>query len=133
MVRTHERSPSPAASPDSLLKRLKTTHSSDPDAGTPPTAHFADGLLDAGSIQKLHKSYIENEPFKYCVLDKLFQDDLLKKVKDECLNQLSFTEKETDIYKVCCARISARYKYLYFTRKGSPDRRLSVPVLSIPD
>ena len=33
-------------------------------------------------------------------VDKLVRDDLLLGVKDECLSELSFTEKETDIYKV---------------------------------
>ena len=101
MVRTHERSPSPHGSADSLLKRLKTTHTtSDPDAGRDAPAQFADGVLDPGNIQKLHTTYAANEPFKYCVLDELFQDELLRNVKDECLKELSFTEKETDIYKV---------------------------------
>jgi len=57
-------------------------------------------LGDPGNTQKLHTIYTANEPFKYCVLDKLFQDALLRNVKDECLKELSFTEKETDIYKV---------------------------------
>jgi prolyl 3-hydroxylase /prolyl 3,4-dihydroxylase len=103
MVRTHERSPSPTSSADSLLKRLKTTHtpSHDSDRARNVIAQFADGVLsDPGNIQKLHTIYTANEPFKYCVLDKLFQDGLLRNVKDECLKELSFTEKETDIYKV---------------------------------
>jgi len=102
MVRTHERSPSPTASADSLLKRLKTTHTPSHDSDPrDAVAQFADGLLsDPGNIQKLHTTYMANEPFKYCVLDKLFQDGLLRNVKDECLKELSFTEKETDIYKV---------------------------------
>ena len=100
MVRSHERSPSPTGSSDSLLKRLKTTHSTNPDAGG-PLAQFADGVLDPDNSQELRTTYMANEPFKYCVLDKLFQDHLLENVKDECLKELSFTEKETDIYKVC--------------------------------
>ena len=106
MVRTHERSPSPTASADSLLKRLKTTHtpssSHEPDSTRDSAiAQFADGVLsDPGNIQKLHTTYMANEPFKFCVLDELFQDGLLRNVKDECLKELSFTEKETDIYKV---------------------------------
>ena len=104
MVRTHERSPSPSGSSDSLLKRLKTAHTtSDLDVGG-PVSQFADGVLDPDNIQKLHTTYAANEPFKYCVLDKLFQDDLLVHVKDECLKELSFTEKETDIYKVRTTR-----------------------------
>lgn len=99
MARTHDRSPSPSPT-DSLLKKLKTVHTTDPDFPT-PVAQFADGLFDAGNIQRLHTSYAESEPFKHATVENLFQDELLRKVKDECLNRLSFTEKETDIYKVC--------------------------------
>ncbi|KAI0796805.1 Oxoglutarate and iron-dependent oxygenase degradation C-term-domain-containing protein [Abortiporus biennis] len=103
MVCSHERSESPA--PDggepSLLKRLKMSHisSSDPNSSD-PTAHFAPDLLSPNSIHRLHSEYDSSEPFKHVVVDKLFQDDLLKGVKDEVLSELSFTEKETDIYKV---------------------------------
>ncbi|KAJ7756001.1 Oxoglutarate and iron-dependent oxygenase degradation C-term-domain-containing protein [Mycena metata] len=65
-----------------------------------PTQRFADGVLDHTSIAQLNAGYASSEPFKYAVVEKLFQDDLLQKVKDECMNELSFTEKETDIYKV---------------------------------
>lgn len=99
MAQTHERSPSPVPS-DSLPKRLKTSHSHAAAPVDPADAQFADGVLEAGNIQKLHKAYAASEPFKYCVLDKLFQNELLVNVKEECLQQLSFTEKETDIYKV---------------------------------
>ena len=60
MVRTHERSPSPTGSSDSLLKRLKTTHATDVDADS----QFEEGVLDADNVRELHASYIANEPFK---------------------------------------------------------------------
>ncbi|KIK98207.1 hypothetical protein PAXRUDRAFT_46888, partial [Paxillus rubicundulus Ve08.2h10] len=65
-------------------------------------SRFYPGLLetDVANLQNLNTTYATNEPFKYAVIDKLFQDDLLKNVKDECINHLSFSEKETDIYKV---------------------------------
>ncbi len=62
--------------------------------------HFANDLFDHNNIIRLNSSYVDSTPFKYAVVEKLFQDDLLKTVKDECLSELSFTEKETDIYKV---------------------------------
>ncbi|EGO02360.1 hypothetical protein SERLA73DRAFT_159290 [Serpula lacrymans var. lacrymans S7.3] len=96
MVRIHDRSPSPAE-PDSLLKRLKTTHDAPQND---PTAHFAPNLLSADTVQTLHQSYHASEPYKYVVIDKLFDDELLRNVKDECIEKLAFTEKETDIYKV---------------------------------
>ncbi|KAJ3971029.1 nuclear protein [Lentinula raphanica] len=101
MARTHSRPSSPELSA-SLLKRIKISHPTLNDK--PPadeiSAAFASGLLEPSNVAKLHKSYLESEPFRYTRVPKLFQDDLLKKVKDECLGELSFTEKETDIYKV---------------------------------
>jgi hypothetical protein len=104
------RTGSPSAEPSA--KRAKTTH-------VPPvTSSFQYDLLGKENALRLHVRYAESTPFKYVVVDKLFQDDLLVKVcldsfgtfaaidqvlqaKDECINELSFTEKETDIYKVC--------------------------------
>lgn len=113
IARTRERSLSPA---QQTQKRLKTTHipSSDahlvdacqvpvpltPPDPTPPAAAFADGLLSPQNVQRLHAGYEKSEPWKHCVLDSLVRDDLLESVKEECLSQLSFTQKETDIYKV---------------------------------
>ncbi|TFK59453.1 hypothetical protein BDN72DRAFT_851290, partial [Pluteus cervinus] len=65
-----------------------------------PTKEFAPDLFDHNHIARLQSSYVSNQPFKYAVVEKLFNDDLLKSVKDECLSELSFSEKETDIYKV---------------------------------
>ncbi|KAG1892079.1 nuclear protein [Suillus subluteus] len=99
MAHVRERSASPEFSSDSLLKRLKTTHSS----STSTVDHelrFYTGLFGPENVQQLHQAYASSEPFKYAIIEKLFQDDLLKNVKDECIKELSFTEKETDIYKV---------------------------------
>ena len=51
-------------------------------------------------MERLRQEYVGSEPFKYARVETLFQDDLLRKVKDECTTHLSFTEKETDIYRV---------------------------------
>ena len=97
-------------------KRQKVTH----DAGRPssPSAHpdgakkaeaglcaenLATGLLNEENVARLRQEYATNKPFKYAKVETLFRDDLLKKVKDECLTHLSFTEKETDIYRVCAS------------------------------
>ncbi|KAJ7068716.1 nuclear protein [Mycena amicta] len=103
MAKTHRRDSSAErndSSSSSLIKKLKSSHVSPPSAPADPTPHFSTGLLDHCNIAQLHSGYTTNEPFKYSVVEKLFQDDLLQKVKDECLSELSFTEKETDIYKV---------------------------------
>ena len=121
MAKTHSRSPSPEPK-TAGLKRPKIGHhpssSTTSPAGTPtPTgdrasgppgpattedaiACFAPDLLDADNVDRLATSYVSSEPFKHALVDKLFRDDFLQKVKDECLSELHFTEKETDIYKV---------------------------------
>jgi hypothetical protein len=96
MPGTHARDFSPDhIDPAKHLKRLKTSA----DDMTPSGSSFAPNLFDHNSIATLSHSYHSGSPFKHTVLDNLFQDDLLAKVKDECLS-LSFTEKQTDIYKV---------------------------------
>ena len=114
MAKTHSRSPSPAPK-TGALKRPKLGHQShaasststaatDPVPG-PATSQdviscFAPDLFDADNVSRLAASYSTNEPFKHALVENLFRDDLLLQVKDECLNELHFTEKETDIYKV---------------------------------
>jgi hypothetical protein len=104
MTRTRTRSPSP----DNVAKRVKSAHPSPstPSVGEDPTPHFSSSLFDHNNIARLNSDYLENTPFKYAVVEKLFQDELLKSVKDECLAELNFTLKETDIYKVNSAVFS---------------------------
>ena len=99
MARTHARSPSPAKEQEDspTVKKLKSVHVSEGD----PTNCFANELLTPHNIHRLNQEYANSEPYKYCRVDKLFQDSLLESVKDECLSELRFTTKETDIYRVC--------------------------------
>jgi prolyl 3-hydroxylase /prolyl 3,4-dihydroxylase len=64
-----------------------------------PGSFFAANLLSASSVSVLANQYLSAQPFKHVVIDKIFQESLLMKVKDEIIEHLSFTEKETDIYK----------------------------------
>ncbi|KAH9844166.1 nuclear protein [Rhodofomes roseus] len=102
MARTHARSESPAPAAETeaepaLLKRMKMSHISNPDA---VAERFANDLFSPTNIHRLHTEYETSQPYKHVVVDKLFQDELLQNVKDEALSELSFAEKETDIYKV---------------------------------
>ena len=112
MAPARERSP---ARNSTDPKRLKTTHVSPSDSPSPPSAavslinintntglasQFAYEIFNHNYIAKLHTDYLDSNPFKHAVVEKLFQDELLVKVKDECL-RLNFTQKETDIFKVC--------------------------------
>jgi len=122
MTKTHERpeSPTPDAGPS---KKIKTIHSSLAD-GTDVTSAFANGVLDHANIANLHKTYLENKPFHYALVEKLFQDDLLSRVKEECITELSFTEKQTDIYKVCTFR-----KFLHPRSSPLITRRSTKPAI----
>ncbi|KAH9035296.1 Oxoglutarate and iron-dependent oxygenase degradation C-term-domain-containing protein [Lactarius hengduanensis] len=101
MVKTHPRSPSPEPEVKGM-KRPKIAHESSKSHPAPPSPHdcFAPDLFDPAHVGGLAASYSTSEPFKHALVQKLFQDDLLQQVKDECLSELHFTEKETDIYKV---------------------------------
>ncbi|KAI5893652.1 uncharacterized protein SCHCODRAFT_02622397 [Schizophyllum commune H4-8] len=97
MVKTHERSPDSADA--GLVKRLKTAAAASTAVEDDVEARFSDGLLAHTTIARLNNMYRNSQPFHYALVDKLFQDDLLKRVKDECVSELSFTEKETDILR----------------------------------
>jgi len=111
MAKTHSRSPSPEPK-TGASKRVKIGHQSytastavpnpAPGPATPQdvVSCFAPDLFDADNVGRLAASYSTSEPFKHALIEKLFRDDLLQRVKDECLSELHFTEKETDIYKV---------------------------------
>lgn len=76
-------------------------HSGSFNGETEPAAYFAANLLSASNVASLSEQYHSSNPFKHVVIDKIFQESLLMKVKDEIVEHLSFTEKETDIYKAC--------------------------------
>ncbi|TRM67887.1 Oxoglutarate and iron-dependent oxygenase degradation C-term-domain-containing protein [Schizophyllum amplum] len=98
MVKSHERSPDAADA--GLVKRLKTAAAGSTAVEDDVEARFYDGVLAHTTIARMNNMYRNSQPFHYALVDKLFQDDLLKRVKDECMSELSFSEKETDIYKV---------------------------------
>ena len=56
--------------------------------------------LDLNTTSELEKEYLESMPYQHSVIKSLFSDSLLRKVREEILANLEFTEKETDIYKV---------------------------------
>lgn len=62
-------------------------------------AEFSSGLLSAESLSDLKLQYAESKPFHHGVINPLINNELLERVRIE-LENLQFTEKETDIYKV---------------------------------
>lgn len=50
--------------------------------------------------QLLKHDVAESQPYRWGHFTDLFDDELLRKVRKEVLNEIHFTKKETDIYKV---------------------------------
>ena len=120
-------------------KRFKTTHVSPSDTPSPPAAaaataialslinintntglasQFTYDIFNHNYITKLHTDYLDSNPFKHAVVEKLFQDELLVKAKDECLRRLNFTQKETNIFKVCLSILKMDLTHGAFDRSS---------------
>ncbi|KAJ5698753.1 Prolyl 3-4-dihydroxylase ofd1 [Penicillium macrosclerotiorum] len=63
-------------------------------------ARFRDGLFDAAEQKKYTDAYTKSSPYLHGVICPLIEPSLLRSVRDEIQEHLSFTEKETDIYKI---------------------------------
>lgn len=61
---------------------------------------FRKGLFDKEVLKKYTIDYAESEPYKHSVISSLINDDLLRSVRNEILENVHFTPKETDIYKI---------------------------------
>lgn len=61
---------------------------------------FYEGLFDDANQETLRKTFAESKPYLHCKIDKLINNDLLERVRKEIFDNLHFTVKETDIYKV---------------------------------
>ncbi|CAF9916022.1 MAG: hypothetical protein ALECFALPRED_010474 [Alectoria fallacina] len=59
---------------------------------------FREGLFDPPVLDEYRKSYVASKPYRHGVIQNLISPTLLRKVRSEIQN-LSFTPKETDIYK----------------------------------
>ncbi|KAL8714421.1 MAG: hypothetical protein Q9220_001754 [cf. Caloplaca sp. 1 TL-2023] len=59
---------------------------------------FRDGLLQ--QIPHYHEKYTQSQPYKHGVIESLVEPQLLRDVRAEIQANLSFTPKETDIYKI---------------------------------
>ncbi|KAF3481873.1 uncharacterized protein GIQ15_04632 [Arthroderma uncinatum] len=61
---------------------------------------FEEGLLEKDTLEKYKEAYAKSGPYKHGVISPLFNQDLLRSVRNEIQEHISFTEKETDIYKI---------------------------------
>ncbi|KAL8933784.1 MAG: hypothetical protein Q9216_006215 [Gyalolechia sp. 2 TL-2023] len=62
------------------------------------STYFRGDLLQQGN--EYHQQYITSEPYKHGVIQNLLVPQLLRHVRTEIQANLSFTPKETDIYKI---------------------------------
>ncbi|KAL1901853.1 putative component of NuA3 histone acetyltransferase complex [Sporothrix stenoceras] len=61
---------------------------------------FRKGLFDSSVLDSYTAEYAASEPYKHAVIHGLVDDSLLRSVRDEIRENVSFTPKETDIYKI---------------------------------
>ncbi|CAO3591220.1 unnamed protein product [Absidia cylindrospora] len=61
---------------------------------------FYEGLFDLSTRQDMREAVDKAQPYKHCKIDHLVNDELLRKVRKDILDNVQFTRKETDIYKV---------------------------------
>jgi prolyl 3-hydroxylase /prolyl 3,4-dihydroxylase len=61
---------------------------------------FRKGLFDQEILKSYIDQYAESSPYKHAVINGLVDDRLLRSVRDEIRSNVSFTPKETDIYKI---------------------------------
>lgn len=63
-------------------------------------SRFRSGLFDDHVLSKYTSEYAESSPYKHSVINGLIDDSLLRNVRKEIRDNVSFTPKETDIYKI---------------------------------
>ncbi|KAK3337081.1 oxygenase-like protein [Cercophora scortea] len=61
---------------------------------------FREGLFEKAVLDKYTSEYASSSPYKHSVISELVNDELLRKVRGEIKANVSFTPKETDIYKI---------------------------------
>ncbi|KAK2629433.1 hypothetical protein QTJ16_000253 [Diplocarpon rosae] len=61
---------------------------------------FRKGLFARDALEKHKQDYAKSEPYKHGVISSLINEDLLRSVRDEIRENVQFTPKETDIYRI---------------------------------
>ncbi|KAI1493131.1 Oxoglutarate and iron-dependent oxygenase degradation C-term-domain-containing protein [Biscogniauxia mediterranea] len=77
-------------------KKKSKTSLSDEEA----KKRFRKGLFDKKVLDEYTRGYATSSPYKHSVIHELIDDKLLRSVREEIKNNVSFTPKETDIYKI---------------------------------
>ncbi|KAI8632292.1 Oxoglutarate and iron-dependent oxygenase degradation C-term-domain-containing protein [Xylariaceae sp. FL1651] len=91
-----KRKAEPHAGDQKPSKKKSKTSLSDHDA----QKRFRKGLFDKKVLDEYTQGYAKSSPYKHAVIHSLIDDKLLRAVRDEVKDNVSFTPKETDIYKI---------------------------------
>ncbi|KAH7123695.1 Oxoglutarate and iron-dependent oxygenase degradation C-term-domain-containing protein [Dendryphion nanum] len=62
--------------------------------------NFRKGLFDSAVLGDYTSYYATSQPYQHAVIQNLVNDTLLRNVRNEIREHISFTPKETDIYKI---------------------------------
>ena len=63
-------------------------------------SNFRNDLFDQASIQEFATKYATSAPYQHAVVHDLLDDNLLRRVKAEVEDNIEFSAKETDIYRI---------------------------------
>lgn len=85
---------------------------------------FHPDLLSYATRDKIAAAFKVSKPYLHCKIDQLMNDSLLRQVRKEIFDNLHFTLKETDIYKVKYSmETEGKWRLLTSTTTGSSNRR----------
>lgn len=91
-----KRKAEPHAGDQKPIKKKSKTSLSDEEA----KKRFRKGLFDRKVLNTYTEEYAKSTPYKHSVIHGLVDDKLLRAVREEIKKNVSFTPKETDIYKI---------------------------------
>ncbi|KAF2764322.1 hypothetical protein EJ03DRAFT_33110 [Teratosphaeria nubilosa] len=63
-------------------------------------SRFGPDIFDSTTIDSYTSNYATSAPYRHAVIKDLIDDSLLRSVRTEILDNIHFTPKETDIYKI---------------------------------
>lgn len=63
-------------------------------------AAFRDDLFQRETLDSFHAAYTNSGPYPHAVVSNLIKEDLLRNVRKEITENIHFTLKETDIYRI---------------------------------
>ncbi|KAI9760720.1 MAG: hypothetical protein M4579_001458 [Chaenotheca gracillima] len=63
-------------------------------------SEFRQDLFDASTLRASEEAYAASQPYPHHVISSLIEPSLLKSVRSEITSSLSFTPKQTDIYRI---------------------------------